>query len=605
MNLVADSLVLYKIHPARVLTVGEKIEIELVGGQTKRVRLKDVELLHSGPLRDLSELIPQDGEIEEAWSLLEGTKTNLAELAELIYTDFTPRTAWATWQLVANGLFFTGTVETILARNRAVVEQDRKERQEREAARRDWAEFIARLREKKLMDKDHERLQEVEQVALGRIESSRILETLGHQSSKENAHRFLVELGYWQLEHNPHPARCGVNLTLPNLAMPALPEELRRDLTHLAAFAIDNEGNEDPDDAISLDGERLWVHVADVAALVTPDSLLDQEARVRGANLYIPETIIPILPWPVTRSLGLGLHTVSPALSFGIPIVLDSIDEVVVCSSWVRVQRISYQEAETRLEQEPFCSIKRITDAFRVRRKAQGATTIELPEVEIKVVDNAIRIRPQERLQSRDLVTDAMLMAGEAIARFCNKNNIPIPYVTQSPPDTVQDPKDLASMWAYRRQFKPSRLSTAPSPHAGLGLDFYTRTTSPLRRYSDLLVHQQLRAHLAGHELVNTEQIATRFDVAELGGIITRRAERLSNNHWKLVWLKRHPDWKGEAIVVDQEQERLMVIVPELALETKVRIQGGAALNDRLLLKLREVDLADLTSYFATRLMKS
>lgn len=62
----ANSLVLYKIRPARVLRVGEKIEIELEGGQTKRVRAKDLELLHPGPLGSLSELAPPDGEPDEA-----------------------------------------------------------------------------------------------------------------------------------------------------------------------------------------------------------------------------------------------------------------------------------------------------------------------------------------------------------------------------------------------------------------------------------------------------------------------------------------------------------------------------------------------------------
>ena len=72
--------------------------------------------------------------------------------------------------------------------------------------------------------------------------------------------------------------------------------EPRRDLTHLPAFAIDDEENQDPDDAVSLDGERLWVHVADVAALVAPDSEADLEARGRGANLYLPERIVNMLP---------------------------------------------------------------------------------------------------------------------------------------------------------------------------------------------------------------------------------------------------------------------------------------------------------------------
>jgi exoribonuclease-2 len=109
---------------------------------------------------------------------------------------------------------------------------------------------------------------------------------------------------------------------------------------------------------------------------------------------------------------------------------------------------------------------------------------------------------------------------------------------------------------------------------------------------------------LAGNELINNEQMASRVDVAELNSINVRKAERLSNHHWKMIWLKQHPEWKGKAVVMEREQERLTVIIPELALETKVRLQGGNAnLNDRVLLKLREVDLAELTAYFATKLI--
>ena len=68
------------------------------------------------------------------------------------------------------------------------------------------------------------------------------------------------------------------------------------DLTHLPAFAIDNAWTTDPDDALSLEGtNRLWVHVADVAALVLPDTPTDIEARNRVASLYLPEMTVPML----------------------------------------------------------------------------------------------------------------------------------------------------------------------------------------------------------------------------------------------------------------------------------------------------------------------
>ena len=110
----------------------------------------------------------------------------------------------------------------------------------------------------------------MEQLALEKRSGSRILQALGVQETAVNAHRLLVSTGYWSLNENPYPGRAGINLQIPELPVPELPEEPRLDLTGLTAFAIDDEDNQDPDDAISLDGDRIWVHVADVAALVAP-----------------------------------------------------------------------------------------------------------------------------------------------------------------------------------------------------------------------------------------------------------------------------------------------------------------------------------------------
>lgn len=602
MKPVADSLALYKIRPARVLSVAEKIEIELEGGLTKRVRPKDIEVLHPGPLRNLSDLEPRDGELEEAWELLEGSSTHIAELTELIYSDFTPSSAWAAWQWVADGLYFDGTPTDIQVRSRDEVERDQAQRDAKAAAKKDWDEFIARLAQGAAIDADRKRLEEVERLALGRSEGSRILHTLGHQETRENAHRLLISAGYWAPEHNPYPARFNVDLEPPSQDVPELPDEERRDFTGLQAFAIDDEGNQDPDDAISLDGDRIWVHVADVAALIPPDSPIDLEARTRGSNLYAPERTVPMLPDAVTDCLGLGLNEISPALSFGFRYAGEALSDIEIVRSRVRVQRISYQEADTRLEQEPFKGLLRITERFRAQRKARDAASIDLPEVSVRVVDGEVVIRPLPRLRSRNLVTDAMLMAGEAAARFCLEKCIPIPYATQRPPKELRDPQDMAAMWAYRRQFQPSRLSVEPAPHFGLGLELYTRATSPLRRYSDLLVHQQLRAHLVGGTPLSDSEVSERVKLAETGGLAIRRAERLSNTHWKLVWLRRHPGWKGKAVVVDKEQKRFVVIVPELALDVKVRVQGEPALNSLLELAPREIDLPDLTCYFSARL---
>ena len=100
-------LVLYKNRPARIAQTGDRLEIELEGGKTQKVRQKDVVMLHPGPLRDLAALDTPQGDVDTAWELLAGDSTSLSELAELIYGDYTPATAWATWQLVSEGIYLS------------------------------------------------------------------------------------------------------------------------------------------------------------------------------------------------------------------------------------------------------------------------------------------------------------------------------------------------------------------------------------------------------------------------------------------------------------------------------------------------------------------
>lgn len=592
------SLVLYKIHPAIVASIGEKIEIQLSGGRSKRVRDKDVMLLHPGPLNSLGALDPGEAAIDEAWELLEGEQVALADLAEFLYGDFQPATAWGAWQILQDGLYFEGDPAQIRCRSADAVQAEKQAREEKQRAQADWDAFLERVCAAQLQDEDSKRLAEVERVALGTSERSRILSALDVAENPEAAHRFLVRCGYWPAEYNPWPARAGARLDVVEIGVPDLADEPRRDLTALQAWAIDDAGNQDPDDAISIDGERLWVHVADVAALVRPGSHMDMAARERSANLYLPEQVHTMLPETVTHRLGLGLADQSPALSFGFRFDGDAVCDIEVVPSLIRASRASYDEIDTRMDEAPFAQIRTITDAYRRRRLARDAARIDLPEVSVRVVDDEVRIRPLPKLASRDMVTDAMLMAGEAAARFAQAHGIAIPFVMQPTPDEIRKPEGMAEMYAYRRLFKPSRVALEPAAHFGLGLDIYARATSPLRRYSDLLVHQQLRAFATKGAVASADEVLERSASLDAAGAVIRRSERLSNLHWKLVHLSRHPDWQGEAVVVALEERKAVVIVPELALETRVRLSPEYALGQVIRIGVREVDVPAQTVYF-------
>lgn len=600
---------LYKGRPAIVRQIDDKkLSIELSDGERVSVRPKDITLLHPGPSPHPRQLKTVDGDPQTAWELLDGSHTTIAELSELAFGEYTPATAWSIWQLIADGIYFEGTPDEVVAHTPGKVAEIVAVRESKVAEEREWEGFISRVADGRVVVDDEKYLSDVIALALGRSESSRTLRRLDKTQTAETAHDLLLRIGRWLPADNPYPTRLNVATASPAFAIDPLPDEPRRDLTHLLALAIDDEGSGDPDDALSLEGDLLWVHVADVAALVTPDSPADVEARNRAANLYLPEGITRMLPDELTNRLALGLQPVSPALSFAIAPSPDgdfTLKEIV--PSWVRVTRTTYESVETQLDESPFLELRQIAERNRTRRIAGGAIELELPEVKIKAsVDGMVTIRPLPPLQSRALVREAMLMAGEATGRYGIAHELPLAYTVQEPPfEDSSLPTDLtgarpSSMFAQRRLMQRSRPSTTPGRHAGLGLDVYVQITSPLRRYLDLLAHQQLRAHLDGKKTLDSAAVMLRIGTADAIAGAVRAAERLSNHHWTLVYLMQHADWQGEGVVVENRPGRDIVLIPSLAWETEIYRRPSRPLDSTLTLMVDSVDLANRMARFKT-----
>ena len=141
-----NSLVLYKGQPAVVRATGDKkLTIELPDGERVNVRLKDVAALHPGPLADARRLPTPPGDPVTAWELLDSGHTTLPELAELAYGEFTPAAAWAAWQLVADGLYFSGAPDDITVYPATKVAEPLAAREARAAEVRPWVAFGARV----------------------------------------------------------------------------------------------------------------------------------------------------------------------------------------------------------------------------------------------------------------------------------------------------------------------------------------------------------------------------------------------------------------------------------------------------------------------------
>ena len=669
MKIKEKTLVVYKNRPALVSGFeGEKISITVLGGGSFKVREKDIEAIHAGPC-SLSELEESamggnaiEGNAREAWELLSDgvsgespAAISLREMAELTFGAFSPRLAWAAWELVREGIYFSFETAAnageragdgavfVKPRSRKDVEEDEKKRDEKLRETEEREVFLKRFKtlpqfrfsgevDFSLTQEDRRFLQDVEALALGKTDKSRTLKELGKNETSEDAHRLLLSCGAWTVWENPYPGRFGLSRETAKVIPPPPPEEHRLDLTHLKAFAIDNAWSDDPDDAISLEtsenGENIiWVHVADPASSVLPGSPADTEARGRGATLYLPEGALRMLAEQTTSCYSLGVSSpISPALSFKVTLNANTtIKGTEIFPSTVNVTRLTYAHADELIsgasgsseDGDVLAALSAIAERNIERRLDTGAVMIEFPETHIQVTrknsgENSIQIDRIPAYRSSDVVRECMLLAGEGAAGWALQRRLAFPYISQEAGELPgQRLSGLAGAWQLRKCMRPRSLSAKPGVHWGLGLDEYTQVTSPLRRYTDLLCHQQIRAWLAcnsasapaGAEApLSEEDVLLRASAAEAAATATNRAERATRAHWLAVYLldklsTENPLW--DAIILDRKGNRATVIIPDLGIETQVNARGAEKPNDAVKVKLLSVKIPEAEIAFA------
>ncbi|HSV56729.1 MAG TPA: RNB domain-containing ribonuclease, partial [Magnetospirillaceae bacterium] len=403
----------------------------------------------------------------------------------------------------------------------------------------------------------------------------------------------------WTDAVNPWPVRCGAALKAPSLELEPDDDADRLDLTGMKAWAIDNPWSLDPDDAVSFDEGCVWVHVADPASAIIPGSPPDLEAVDRAATLYLPEGSIPMLPDEALERFGLGLSVKSRSLS--VRITLDpagAILEAEIVPAFIHATRLSYAAADSFLDEGALSELARIAGMRRAWRMAARAVDIDIPEVRVWLDGSEPRVDPIQESRSAGVVREMMILAGEAAARWAFDRSLPFPYYSQeTPQESSSLPAGLAGEFAKRRLMKAGIAGPQPRAHCGLGVPFYAQFTSPLRRYPDLLAHQQARAWLARRDPLPADEISARLGRAAAASGRLRQAERASQLHWTLARLGREPGWTGEGIVVAFGNGPATVYIPSLGLETKLRLDR-AELNAVVPLRLSGVDIPRQESRF-------
>ncbi|MDR0706821.1 MAG: RNB domain-containing ribonuclease [Treponema sp.] len=602
MSIKEKSLVIYKNKPAIATEIAEKISVSVAGGDKLKVREKDIELIHPGPcaLSDLAEL--PKGDVRGAWELLEGEKTAFNELAELIYGEYTPKTAFALYTELLDGVYFSGNAADIKTRAPDEVEAEEKKRGERQKERIERDAFLERFRTKTLVFPDDKKfLQDVEALAYGQTGKSRTLKEMGKPETPEEAHKLLLDSGAWTIFVNPHPQRYGCALASAKTPVSPPLDEERVDLTRLSSFAIDNAWSTDPDDAIAIEGNALFVHVADPTASIAPDSPADREARARGATLYLPEGASRMIGGEGVSLFALGYRNgadaaeISPALTFKMTLNSDfSVVETDIFPSWVKAARLTYEETDEKADSPEFAPFFAFAEANCKRRQQSGAVSIDLPEVHISVCEKKISIEPVKLSRAASMVRECMLIAGESAARWAMQRKIPFPFVSQDMSDLPKNPlPGLAGACQLRRCMRPRVLSTKPADHFGLGLAVYTQVTSPLRRYTDLLAHQQIRLFLRGEQPLSEEDVLVRLGASEAAALAVVHAERASRIHWTAAYLfdKKNSVWEG--VMLEKKGDKSVILIPDLGVETQALIRSNLEPNEKIRLVFSSVKMSE------------
>lgn len=625
--------VLYKKQTAIVKEAdGDKYVIEFqtappAAGKSARyaeqkVREKDIIALHTDAASSLRALLDakDDGlkeRIAEAYELLISDKESASspidffELASLCSDSFSAEQSALFFHSLAESrefcldeaAFKSGKLIFLPRTKEKIAELDKK-RYEKEHSAEIRAEFIARLKARKLLLPDDAKFMgEIEALALGQTEKSKNMAEAGIAQSPENAHKVLLETGLWDITKNPYPTRAGLSMTSADVGLGAPPEEERLEL-ETTAYAIDSPWSNDPDDAVSWDGTYLWIHIADPAASVAPDSPVDKSAQNRGTTLYIPEGAVRMLSEDALEDYALGLKETSIALSFRI--LLDEntcIADCAIFKTKIKVVRMTYEEADAQKDSPALSPLFVIAKKNEARRKKSGANTIDMPEVHITLDADTkkVSIEPLVRFESDTMIREMMLLAGEGAAHFAFKHNIPFPYISQEAPDCAAgkeaDAAGLAEKFKILKSSHKRSVGVTPAMHAGLGLALYTQVTSPLRRYGDLVAHQQLRAFLNGQKLIGKDDMLLRIGAGDAASLAARKAARQSDLHWKLVYLLQNPDWTGEGVCIDRRNGDALVFIPSMAMQSWVK-DGTLALNESIMLKVSKIDIPTQSAVF-------
>ncbi|MCW3836097.1 ribonuclease R family protein [Sphingomonas canadensis] len=388
----------------------------------------------------------------------------------------------------------------------------------------------------------------------------------------------------------------------PPSAVP-LPEQaragFREDLRHLPIVAIDPADARDHDDAVwaapdddpgNPGGWKAIVAIADVSFYVRTGSALDREARRRGNSVYFPDRVVPMLPELLSADVcSLKAGEDRAALVCHLQVSKDG-----ALKAWrftravIRVAaNLAYEDAQATFDAGEGAMIDALRPlwgcwaALDKARRKRDPLDLDLPERRV-VLDEKGRIMsvaPRERLDAHRLIEEYMVTANVAAAKALEAKKAPVMYRIHEPParEKLVALKDYLATFGVEfalgqvirpatfnrvlervgdADFRPQAMEQVlrtqtqayygpqNAGHFGLALGSYAHFTSPIRRYSDLVVHRSLvEAYRLGPGGLTADEATTMERIGESISQLERRAmeaERETIDRYVAAYLAEH-----------------------------------------------------------------
>lgn len=372
----------------------------------------------------------------------------------------------------------------------------------------------------------------------------------------------------------------------------------RLDMRDVTTFTIDPKDAKDFDDALSfrrLDNGNyeVGVHIADVTHYVTPDTIIDREAQKRATSVYLVDRVVPMLP----EHLSNGICSLRPdeeKLTFSCIFEMDEnakvINRHIARTVTKSNRRFTYEEAQEIIETgngdyaEEIIMLDNMAKILRRQRYENGAVEFDRHEVrfDIDETGHPIGVYFKVSKDANKLIEEFMLLANRTVAQTIgnpadHKKAKTFVYRVHDQPDPGKlsdlaalsrtfgykvknqgSPKDvnrsinrmlcdvkgkgeenLLSTLAMRSMAK-AVYTTANIGHYGLGFDYYTHFTSPIRRYPDMMVHRLLDRYLNGGRSVNLNKLEDLCKHSSDMEQLAANAERSSIKYKQVEYLGDH-----------------------------------------------------------------